>query len=293
MFHDDLFNQLPLPKLSIPPVTTDLYFDQNVLPCDWGDVPNFLIRPSADEIKAGKPVAVRGPANDSVISTYGWAFDSVDQQPISQVLVVSGNRVVRSITVNQSRPDVVASLNGHRGEQRVYRAVCDTRRRHLSDLCRQCRRQRLAAPVDRRRRPGSLAESCDDHDSRRRHPPREPDEIGGTRRWSLGETEQGLHAVDPAGHEPLFVRVDGGENSLGSRQLPDHGHRFDLVWAIPCHRLEYTEQLRLDDLHPGRQLPPVARIRVIHLEDDRERVPECGLGASPQMTQPGELRLVD
>ena len=111
MLRNDLMNRAqPLPKLSTPPVTTDLYFDQNVASCDWGDVPNFLVHPTAGEIKDGTPFAVTGPAADKLISAYGWAFNTVDQEPVSQVLVVSNNQVISTLAVNQTRQDVAASL---------------------------------------------------------------------------------------------------------------------------------------------------------------------------------------
>ena len=112
MLRNDLFKQArPLPHLSQPPVTTGLYFDVDMPACDWGDVPNFLVHPSSDATRGGLNLPVRPVGTDHVVSVQGWAFDTVANQPATQVLVVSGSHVVGAIQPGLSRTDVVAALH--------------------------------------------------------------------------------------------------------------------------------------------------------------------------------------
>jgi hypothetical protein len=110
LLRNDLFKEAdPLPRLSTPPATAGLYFD---LPtCDWGDVPNFLIHPTPDAASAGLDLRVDATGTEKLVSVQGWAFDTADDEPAKQVLVVSGDRVVSSSHPTAPRPDVAAALH--------------------------------------------------------------------------------------------------------------------------------------------------------------------------------------
>jgi hypothetical protein len=101
----------PLPKLSQPPVTSDLYFDVHMPACDWGDVPNFLIHPSADALPAGLNLTVTHLATYHLVSVRGWAFDTPANQPVHSVLAVSNGQVVDELPTDIGRPDVADALH--------------------------------------------------------------------------------------------------------------------------------------------------------------------------------------
>jgi hypothetical protein len=111
LLRNDLFKRArPYPKLSVPPVTSDLYFDENVPACDWGYTPNFLYHPSSRAAVGGVNLPVKSSGTKETVSMTGWAFDTPDDLP-GQILVVSGGRLIASTVPNIYRPDVVRAIH--------------------------------------------------------------------------------------------------------------------------------------------------------------------------------------
>jgi hypothetical protein len=112
MLRSDLMkNSRPLPRLSEPPITSDLYFAPAVPMCDWGDVPNFLIHTTSEMVTGSLNLPVTAIATDHVVSVRGWAFDAVANQPVRAVLSVSDGHVVDEIPTGLARADVAAALH--------------------------------------------------------------------------------------------------------------------------------------------------------------------------------------
>lgn len=108
MLRDDLLNTAPPPPpLKVPPITTGLYF-ADVMPCAWGDIPDFFDPPTPTEIRAGVPVPT--VSEGDVTSASGWAFDSAADRPPAAILAVSDGVVIAQTEPTLSRPDVVAYL---------------------------------------------------------------------------------------------------------------------------------------------------------------------------------------
>jgi hypothetical protein len=109
MLRNDLItNDQPLPQLSTAPTTSGLYFDMPS--CNWGYVPNFLVHPTNP--KGGLTVRTQsGSGIENLVTVSGWAFDTPDGQPTREVMAVSGNHVVGTITPSLPRTDVAAAVH--------------------------------------------------------------------------------------------------------------------------------------------------------------------------------------
>jgi hypothetical protein len=102
MARNDLIASRPVPALSKPPQTTDLYFSGPS--CEWGATPNFL--PVLDSARTTTiPVTPRARMYYS-----GWAVDPATNRPGTTVLIVDGDRVVGTTTPTINRPDVAEHL---------------------------------------------------------------------------------------------------------------------------------------------------------------------------------------
>jgi hypothetical protein len=112
MLRNDLMKHArPLPKLSEPPITTNLYFDASVPSCYWGDVPNFLDHPSSHRVHGGLNVPVIPGAVGHTVSVQGWAFDTMGNRPALSVLAVTSGHVIGQFPADLRRPDVAAVLD--------------------------------------------------------------------------------------------------------------------------------------------------------------------------------------
>jgi hypothetical protein len=106
---------LPMPSLLEPPVTKNLWFRGPS--CSWGASPNFL-----QSVPQGASVhlPVRSLGKHVLVDITGWAADRTTGRPARAVVVVSGRRVIASLTPSLERPDVaralgtVSSLSGFR-----------------------------------------------------------------------------------------------------------------------------------------------------------------------------------
>jgi hypothetical protein len=110
MARNDLVASRPLPALSTPPQTTDLYFSGYLIgpSCRWGATPNFL--PVPDRSRAiTLPVRPMPPRTDVHYS--GWAFDPATNLPASTVLIADGERVVGTVKPTIARLDVAKHLH--------------------------------------------------------------------------------------------------------------------------------------------------------------------------------------
>ena len=105
MVRNDLVATKPVPPLTTPPQTTDLYFSGPT--CDWGASPNYLPVPGSDRAMT---VPVR-PATPRMIVHYsGWAVDPTTNRPASTVLIADRDRVVGMVTPSIDRPDLAHIL---------------------------------------------------------------------------------------------------------------------------------------------------------------------------------------
>ena len=84
-------------------IERSLYFAQ--LPCNWGDVPNFLELPDTVAHSCGVSLAVTSSSPGSEVIT-GWAVDDQKLQPAKEVIAVVGQRVVATTRPDIYRPDV-------------------------------------------------------------------------------------------------------------------------------------------------------------------------------------------
>lgn len=106
MARNDLVSHLrPLPRLSQPPLTTDLYNQYGA--CAWGYSANYLPSP-----QTGPAVTI--PAASAHLSrrvaVRGWAYDRRAQRPAKHIVVVSGGRAMFTLPTGQVRPDVAKVL---------------------------------------------------------------------------------------------------------------------------------------------------------------------------------------
>jgi hypothetical protein len=110
MARNDLVGSRPLPALSTPPQTTDLYFSGYLIgqSCGWGATPNYL--PVPDSSRA-TTLPVRPPMARTVVHYSGWAVDPATNLPASTVLITDGDRVVGTVTPTLKRPDVAKYLH--------------------------------------------------------------------------------------------------------------------------------------------------------------------------------------
>jgi hypothetical protein len=105
MARNDLVASRPMPALSTPPQTTDLYFSGPT--CRWGTTPNYL--PVPDSSRATS-LPVR-PGTRTIVHYNGWAVDPATNLPASTVLIADGDRVVGTVTPTIARPDVAKQLH--------------------------------------------------------------------------------------------------------------------------------------------------------------------------------------
>ncbi len=109
MARNDLVASRPVPALSTPPQTTDLYFSGPS--CRWGATPNYL--PVPDSTRATTlPVRWAIPRRVVYQVHYvGWAVDPATNQPASTVLIADGDRVVALAVPSMDRPDIAKLLH--------------------------------------------------------------------------------------------------------------------------------------------------------------------------------------
>jgi hypothetical protein len=105
MARNDLAASRPVPALTAPPQTTNLYF--NGPSCRWGATPNYLRLPDSDRATT---LPVRPTIPRTVVDYSGWAVDPATNRPATKVLIADGERVVGTVTPSLNRPDVARSL---------------------------------------------------------------------------------------------------------------------------------------------------------------------------------------
>src|SRR5581483_7749954 len=110
MARNDLVASRPLPALSTPPQTTDLYFSGYPLgpSCQWGATPNFLPVPAGSHAIT---LPVGPPTGRTVVHYSGWAVDPATNLPASMVVIADGERVVGTVKPTIARPDVAKHLH--------------------------------------------------------------------------------------------------------------------------------------------------------------------------------------
>jgi hypothetical protein len=124
MLRDDLFTHAyPLPHLTAKPRTSQLYFDMPA--CDWGYVPNFLVRPTAEESTSSLTLHVRRTGTGNFVTVTGWAFDTTDGKPAPEILAVSGGRVIDELAPDLSRTDIVSVVNNPSAASSGYQLQFD------------------------------------------------------------------------------------------------------------------------------------------------------------------------
>jgi hypothetical protein len=105
MARNDLVASRPVPALTTPPQTTDLYFSGRS--CRWGATPNYLRVPDSDRATT---LPVRSGIPRMVVNYSGWAVDPATNRPVTKVLIADGERVVGTVTPSINRPDVAQLL---------------------------------------------------------------------------------------------------------------------------------------------------------------------------------------
>ncbi len=115
MARNDLVASTPMPALSTPPQTTDLYFKGYLInpSCQWGATPNFLPVPHSSHAIT---LPVRAPMPRTFVHYSGWAVDPVTNLPASSVLIADGDRVVGKVIPTIDRPDVAQALHQPKAE---------------------------------------------------------------------------------------------------------------------------------------------------------------------------------
>ena len=110
MARNDLVASTPMPALSTPPQTTDLYFKGYLInpSCKWGTTPNFLPVPDSSHALT---LPVRSPMPRTFVHYSGWAVDPVTNLPASSILIADGDRVVGTMKPTTARPDVATYLH--------------------------------------------------------------------------------------------------------------------------------------------------------------------------------------
>ena len=122
MARNDLVASRPVPALTTPPQTTDLYFSGPS--CDWGATPNYLPVPDSDRATT---LPVRPAIPRTVVNYSGFAVDPATNRPATRVLIADGDRVVGTVTPSIDRPDVAQSLHQPTSVSGFqYNAVFDT-----------------------------------------------------------------------------------------------------------------------------------------------------------------------
>jgi hypothetical protein len=106
MARNDLVASRPVPALTTPPQTTDLYFSGPT--CGWGATPNYLPVPDSGRATT---LPVRSAIQRMVVYYSGWAVDPATNRPANSVLIADGDRVVGTATPTIDRPDVAQNLH--------------------------------------------------------------------------------------------------------------------------------------------------------------------------------------
>ena len=123
MARNDLVASRPVPALSTPPQTTDLYFS-GPHPADGGR-PRTTCR--CPTVRAPSPCRCARRCRGPSCTITGWAVDPATNLPASTVLIADGDRVVGTVTPTIDRPDVAqAPAPAHVGERlRIQDAMFD------------------------------------------------------------------------------------------------------------------------------------------------------------------------
>ena len=134
MARNDLVASRPIPALSTPPQTTDLYFNGYLIgpSCRWGATPNYLPVPESSRATA-MPVRPMPPRTEVRYS--GWAFDPATNLPASTVLIADGDRVVGIVKPTIARSDVARHLHQPQSTPLYgfkYNAMIDAAPTHLA-----------------------------------------------------------------------------------------------------------------------------------------------------------------
>jgi hypothetical protein len=106
MARNDLVSHLaPLPHLTTPPVTTNLY--NSVGSCNWGYSADYLPSP-----QVGPSITIPAATSNvaETVSVQGWAYDERARRPSKRVVVVVGGRAMFTLPTGQARPDVATAL---------------------------------------------------------------------------------------------------------------------------------------------------------------------------------------
>lgn len=107
MVRNDLVAATPLPALTAPAQTTNLYFSGPS--CHWGATPNYLRIPESD---GNTTLPVRSSGRQIALLHYsGWAVDPDNNRPARVILVADGDQVVGTVTPSIDRPDVAEHLH--------------------------------------------------------------------------------------------------------------------------------------------------------------------------------------
>ena len=142
MARNDLVASRPMPALTTPPQTTDLYFSGPS--CEWGATPNYL--PVPDSSRA-ITLPVRSTMLRTVVHYSGWAVDPATNLPASTVLIADGDRVVGKV-----KPTINAPGRGPVPAPAQVGERLRTSRRHV-----RCRAGPRGGLFRRRGRAGSSA----------------------------------------------------------------------------------------------------------------------------------------
>ena len=104
--NDLLKHRPPVPHLSQPPVTTDLYSSAGA--CNWGDAANFL-----ESQPSGRSVSLHADrlVDHREVSISGWSFDPKTKQVPKQVFVVIGHQLVAWGPIFSADPSIGARFH--------------------------------------------------------------------------------------------------------------------------------------------------------------------------------------
>lgn len=107
MLRNDLVpKRPPLPHLTMPAQTTDLYNSRG--PCNWGDAASFLTSsPSGPSLTTSAQPMPGGRR----VSVTGWAVDPTARRAARQVVFTAGPTVAAVLPVDTARPDVTAAAD--------------------------------------------------------------------------------------------------------------------------------------------------------------------------------------
>ena len=121
MARNDLVATRPVPTLTTPPQTNDLYFTGPT--CDWGATPNYLPIPDSDRATT---LPVRSVTRRMVVYYSGWALDPATREPASTVLIADGDRVVGTVKPSIDRREIAVAFHQLRSVSGFrYMAVFD------------------------------------------------------------------------------------------------------------------------------------------------------------------------